>query len=153
MGSFLRELSVAGATSDLPGILEFVTDACAQGCIDPGVCFDVQLAVEEACANVIAHAYGGRGGPFSLRFEVNDHAVVITVHDQGRPFEPREVARPNMTVPLEKRPIGGLGLYLMYQLMDEVRFTFTADGNTVVMVKRNAVLNPAGKAPVEAGDG
>ena len=97
--------------------------------------------MEEACCNVIEHAYDGRGGQFVICFASPTSAdIEITVHDHGRPF--RSAARslrPNVDLPLEERPIGGLGLHLMYQLMDEVQFSFSADGNTLVMVKRDAV--------------
>lgn len=139
MDAFQRAISVYDA-DDLPGVFAFMEEACKDAQVDPGLCFDLQLAVEEACCNVIEHAYDGAGGEFTIWFARRGRDVVITVHDHGRPFTPSEIARPDLTLPLEQRPIGGLGLYIIYQLMDEVRFTFTEDGNTLVMVKRNAIL-------------
>ena len=66
--------------------------------------------------------------------------VTITIHDQGRAFDPTSVPEPDLCCPLEERPLGGLGLHLMQKLMDEVRFTFSPEeGNTIVMVKRRIV--------------
>ena len=139
MGSFQSELALIGTFADMPEILAFVTQACERARLNPALYFDLQLAVEEACANVIEHAYGGRGGDLQICFETQAHDVIITLQDHGRAFDPDRVAAPNLNRPLAKRPIGGLGLHLMYQLMDEIRFTFSESGNTLVMIKRNAV--------------
>ena len=147
MGSFQSELSLIGTFADMPEILAFVTQACDQARLNPALYFDLQLAVEEACANVIEHAYGGRGGDLRIRFETQARDIIITLQDHGRAFDPDRVAAPNLNRPLAKRPIGGLGLHLMYQLMDEIRFAFSDSGNTLVMVKRSAVLEDHAESP------
>jgi serine/threonine-protein kinase RsbW len=154
MPSFRRELTVAGHISDLPDILAFAEAACVQSDIRPELWLDLQLAVEEACANVIEHAYGGKGGDLIITFEVIGRDVVITLRDHGRPFAPEKVATPDLSAPLTKRRIGGLGMHLMYQLMDKVRFDFAEGTNTLVMVKQDALASPppdAAPSAVEAG--
>jgi anti-sigma regulatory factor (Ser/Thr protein kinase) len=141
MTSFKRDLTTASALSSLPVIADFVEAACEQAQVDLSARFDLQLAIEEAVANVIEHAYKGEGGEFTLSIETVGRDVVITLHDHGRPFNPAAVARPNISAALCDRPIGGLGLHLMYQLMDDVRFAFDDSGNTLVMVKRGGVSN------------
>ncbi len=139
MTSLKRELTVPGASADLSRITDFVEEASEQAHVASAVCFDLQLAVEEACCNVIEHAYGGGGGAFTVTFETQGRDVVITLRDRGQPFDPIAVAAPDLDKPLQERPIGGLGMFLMYRLMDDVRFTFDDDGNTLVMVKRDAL--------------
>lgn len=153
MPPFDRELTVPGNLDDLPAILSFMEQTCEQAGVDSALRFDLQLAVEEACCNVIEHAYAGKGGEFSITFETRGHDVVITLRDRGQPFDPGQVAEPDMDRPLAERPIGGLGIHLMYQLMDEVRFTFSEDGNTLVMVKRNTVRDEGGGASIRGDDG
>jgi serine/threonine-protein kinase RsbW len=66
-----------------------------------------------------------------------DDALVIHLHDQATPFDPTEVPPPDLTVPLEQRPVGGMGIYLMQQLMDEVSYRTTPQGgNWLTMRKR-----------------
>jgi anti-sigma regulatory factor (Ser/Thr protein kinase) len=65
--------------------------------------------------------------------------MVITLRDRGKPFDPASVPAPDMHLPLHERRIGGLGLHLIYQLMDDVRFEFRDGVNTLTMVKRNAI--------------
>ncbi len=139
MQPYQREVTFASKMAVLPDVLAFVEEACAAGGVNPELVFDLQLAIEEACSNVIEHAYRGKRGLFRLTFTIKNSDVIVVLHDQGQPFDPKAVSKPDPNLPLEKRPIGGLGLHLIYQLMDEVRFTFGADGNTLILVKRNAV--------------
>jgi anti-sigma regulatory factor (Ser/Thr protein kinase) len=139
MSEFKCSLTVSGTVADLPRVSEFVEDACEQSQVYPAARFDLQLAVEEACCNVIDHAYNSNGGEFRLQFEARGPDIVITVQDRGRPFDPTLVPSPDMSIPLEERPLGGLGLHLMRQLMDDVQFTFSDEGNTLKMVKRGVV--------------
>jgi serine/threonine-protein kinase RsbW len=133
---FQSELCMVGTMAELPRIFDFVEYACDEAAVDPAVRFDLKLAVEEACTNVIEHAYGGEGGELTVCFEVCGPDVQITVTDRGQPFDPDEVAMPNLSLPLEERPIGGLGIFLMQQLMDDVTFEFSPAGNRLTMVKR-----------------
>ncbi|HEX9117017.1 MAG TPA: ATP-binding protein [Anaerolineae bacterium] len=139
MDPYRRELCIKGHRSDLPSIIDFVEDSAAEAGVDPGIRFDLQLAVEEACTNVIEHAYHDQGGEFEVCFETRDRDVRITIHDHGQPFDPARVRRPDLSLPLEDRRVGGLGLFLIEKLMDEVSFSFTVNGNTLVMIKHNAV--------------
>ena len=142
MPQYHRELAVAGRMSDLPEILAFVETVCEQSGVFPTLVFDLQLAVEEACANVIEHAYGGKGGDLAITFETRGCDVVVTLQDHGSPFAPEEIIAPDMNVPLTKRRIGGLGMHLMAELMDGVQFDFAKGTNTLVMIRRNAVSMP-----------
>lgn len=150
MSPFQRELALDATIADMPAILSFVETACLDAEVDPALLFDLQLAVEEACSNVIEHAYRGRGGLLRVRFETANGDVLITLQDQGQAFDPDRIAAPDTSRPLSKRPVGGLGLHLMRTLMDEVRFAFAPDRNTLVMIKRNAVLSARPRAEGEA---
>jgi serine/threonine-protein kinase RsbW len=151
MPSVYRELTVPGHVADLPDVLTFIEAACEGAGVRPELWFDLKLAVEEACANVIEHAYSGKGGELVITFTVRGRDVVLAVLDHGRPFAPEQVVAPDMNMPLTQRRIGGLGLHLMYQLMDEVRFDFAEGSNTLVMVKHDALASPpAGAADLTA---
>jgi len=113
----------------------------AEGCgMSSKDIYAVQLAVDEACTNVIEHAYGGEcDKSIDLYCEVTPEALIIRLHDHGEPFNPLEVPQPNFEVPIEQRDNGGLGLYLMRQLMDEIQFSFIPGeavcDNTLTMIK------------------
>jgi anti-sigma regulatory factor (Ser/Thr protein kinase) len=140
MTGFHDDLVLPGRPTDLALVIDFIEQACARAGVDPAAWFDLQLATEEACANVIEHAYREAGGKYEVRFDVRDHDVSITIHDHGRSFDPTSVPEPDLMGPLEERPLGGLGLHLMQKVMDEIRFSFSPEeGNTVIMVKRGIV--------------
>jgi anti-sigma regulatory factor (Ser/Thr protein kinase) len=140
MTQFRRDLVLVGTKSELPRIGRFVEEACAGANVAPAACFDLQLAVDEACCNVFEHAYSGSAGEIDLRFETRGRDVVITIHDHGRIFNPEGIPPPDTSRPLEERPVGGLGLHLMRKLMDKVFFAFSPErGTTLVMEKHKVV--------------
>lgn len=143
MPRYEEEIVLPGRASDLPVVLDFLEVACQRCGVEPSAWFDLQLATEEACANVIEHAYAEGGGEYRLSFAVQGCDVCITIRDHGRPFDPQAVSRADLDLPLAERPPGGLGLHLMYRLMDEVKFRFVPEeGNTLTMTKRSVVNQP-----------
>jgi serine/threonine-protein kinase RsbW len=122
----------------LAAIGEFVTQAAEAAGLDARAVYAVQLAVDEACSNIIEHAYGGEGrGDIECTCMVNNSGLTVILRDYGRPFDPASMPEPDLCASLEDRQARGLGLYLIRQLMDKVRFEFTADsGNVLTMVKR-----------------
>ncbi len=150
MTPFRRELHLIGTMADLARIGTFIEEACAQANVDPAARFDLMMAVDEACSNVFEHAYDSMAGALAVRFETRGRDVVITVQDHGRAFDPDSVPLPDMNLPLEERPIGGLGLHLMRRLVDDISFTFSPEhGNILIMVKRGVA--PADPSPLPAG--
>jgi len=131
-------LSVTSEMENLTVISDFIASVTMKLGLNGDQTFALQMAVDEACANIIEHAYGGRaGGTILITCQTVNDDVVVTIHDHGRPFDPQSVARPDITAPLEKRENGGLGLYLMEKLMDSVEWEFDAEeGNTLTMRKR-----------------
>lgn len=127
-----------GRFDNLAAIGEFVSRAAEAAGLDDRAVYEVQMAVDEACSNIIEHAYGGEGhGPIECTCRVEDEGLTVVLYDQGRRFDPSSVPAPDLSSRLEDRTGGGLGLYFMRQLMDEVRFEFTPDaGNRLTMVKR-----------------
>jgi serine/threonine-protein kinase RsbW len=143
MASYEEDLVLPGRTADLTRVLDFIETACERAGVKPDAWTDLQLATEEACANIIEHAYEAAGGEFVVRFAARGGSVYITIQDNGLPFDPTLVAKPDLTTPLEERRLGGLGLHLMQTLMDDIRFTFSQeDGNTLVMIKRGVLVDP-----------
>lgn len=134
------ELTVASDLEKLAQIADFVTDAALRLGLDEKQAFEVQMATDEACANIIEHAYGpGVAGEISICCETEGDDFVVTLRDQGCSFDPCQVPEPDLTCPLEDRQIGGLGLFFMRKLMDRVDFCSDPDtGNELRMYKRRS---------------
>lgn len=132
----------------LPTLLQALEAWCLERGLSPDARHDLRLIAEEACRNVIAHAYPpGAPGPLELRAEAvrlgARRAVRLTVEDQGRPFDPLSLPPPALGLPLEQRPIGGLGVHLIRSLSDEQRYRRDPErGNVLVVVKHLAAPPP-----------
>ena len=131
------ELTVDGRLENLATIAEFVSKAAQASGLNEKAAFEVQLAVDEACANVIEHGYGKEEkGEIALCCQYAEGDFVITIRDNAPPFTPETVPPPDITCSLDKRKHGGLGLYFMRKLMDEVRFHFDPEGTKLIMIKK-----------------
>lgn len=130
-------LELSADVEELSTIREFVVQAGQDLGLRNRTVYELELAVDEACSNVIRHAYGGRGGAIEVRIQPYDEGVEVVIRDRGAPFDPDAVPVPDVKAPLGQRQLGGLGLYIMRQVMDEVHFTFDAEtGNRLIMRKR-----------------
>jgi serine/threonine-protein kinase RsbW len=130
-------LTMSADESKLSTIRDFVACVGQEAGLSDQVIADLQLAVDEVCANVLRHGYRGQGGELAVTIQPLRDAVRVTVQDWGVAFDPQAVPEPDVATPLEQRPLGGMGLYLVRQVMDEVLFEFGAEkGNTVTMVRR-----------------
>jgi serine/threonine-protein kinase RsbW len=137
-----RHLTVPGRFESLAQIADFVTEAARAAGLDDDDVFHVEMAVDEACSNVIEHAYEAKQGEIELTCDVPEPgSLKIVIHDHGQPFDPAAVPQPTVGqegASIELVQEGGLGLYFMRKLMDDVRFEFTpGDGNKLVMWKRH----------------
>ena len=125
-----------GQFGSLAAICEFVTRAAEAADLDARAVYAVQMAVDEACTNIIEYAYGGEGrGDIECTCQTNDDGLSIILRDQGSPFDPECIPEPDRDATIQECKIGGLGLYFMRQLMDKVNFEFTDSGNILTMVK------------------
>jgi serine/threonine-protein kinase RsbW len=165
----METLTLPATLDSLEPISNFITNAASQAGLDDHTSWQVQLAVDEAATNIIQHGYDPQQpGEIALNWRVEAGAFVVTLCDQGRRFDPTGVMAPDLTAPLDERQAGGLGIYLMGQLMDSVEFGFDDQhGNLLIMTKRlkhgteevqifeisgrlDAVSTPAAIAPTQA---
>lgn len=124
----------------LDSIRNFVGEAAERAGFSGKDVYAVQLAVDEACSNIIEHAYAGiSNGEIEIACEVTEGQVMVILHDHGRQFDLSTVRKPNLGRNLDEREVGGLGVYLIHKLMDEVTFISSKeDGNTLTMIKRRS---------------
>jgi serine/threonine-protein kinase RsbW len=136
--SSTQKLTVTGYFSNLVQIADFVNQAAIQAGLDDKACYAVQMAVDEACTNIIEHAYGGEGdGKIQLNCRVQAEGLQVTIFDQGVPFNPEQVPELDTKAPITERNRRGMGLFFMHKLMDRVEYKFnTSKGNQLILFKR-----------------
>lgn len=129
--------SFPGRFESLGKISLFVKKASKKAGLDETQTYSVELAVDEACSNVIEHAYGGENiGDILCTCIVGKDSLTVIIRDRGRPFNPDGVPEINISAPPEERSPGGAGVFLMRKVMDSVEYHFTPQGNILTMIKR-----------------
>ena len=121
----------------LAPISSFIIDQAESAGFSPNDIYAIQTAVDEACANIIDHAYGGENiGDIEIIVDRVRNGMKITLIDTGRPFNPNEIPEPGISSPLEIRKERGLGVFFIRKLMDNVKFEFSSyRGNVLTLVK------------------
>ena len=96
----------------------------------------VNLALEEAVSNVMLYAYPDTSGQVLVEAEKTDEQVTFTITDSGIPFDPTAQSEPDITLSAEEREVGGLGIHLIRQVMDDIRYERRDGKNILTLVKR-----------------
>ena len=122
----------------LDEIREFVGEIARKGGFSDKDVYNIQLATDEAASNIIEHAYENMpDGILELSCGVNKDVITIMLVDHGESFDPSEVPLPDLKADLSDRKIGGLGIFLMRKLMDEVTYEPRPNqSNVLTMTKR-----------------
>lgn len=117
---------------------DFVEQACLRAGADRAACFDLKLAVDEACTNIVLHGYRGHEpGSIGLEIEHGAETMTVTITDHGRSFCPDALPEADVTSSWEKRPAGGLGWHLIRRVTDGIEYHPDEQrGNRLVLVKR-----------------
>ena len=98
--------------------------------------FEINLALDEVLTNVISYGFGDSAPhEIAVRLWFDGGQLVVQVEDDGRPFNPLDVADPNVNRPVEDRPIGGLGIHLVRRVTDQLEYRRDAGRNVLVMRK------------------
>jgi serine phosphatase RsbU (regulator of sigma subunit)/anti-sigma regulatory factor (Ser/Thr protein kinase) len=129
-----RKINLTAETKNLLKVRNFVVKYGKKMDLVPKQVSEVKLAVDEAVSNIIRHAYGGRKGNFQIEMTKGENAVEIKIIDQGIEFDWHSVLEPDLYKYVETRRKGGLGIWLIKKLIDEVEFK-RVDGNNILTMK------------------
>lgn len=140
------ELCVAAELSNLPVVRGFIRKAALEVCSNEAFAYDAALAVDELVTNIIVHGYRHETGFVQIQARHQADALVVTLRDQARPFNPTTVEKPDLTRPLEERRIGGLGVYLARTLTDNMIYQWTPEGGNELILIKNCSNHLAGSA-------
>ena len=130
-------LRVPSQTDNLELIREFVSKIAAKVGFGEDDINKIELAIDEACTNVVKHAYTGKkGNSIGIAIKLDYDRFIVIVTDTGKGFDISKIRTPDMKEYLAEMRVGGLGLYLIHSLMDEVHFDLHPGiKNEVKMVK------------------
>ena len=120
-----HRLVLAPDIAEIPRLLDWVETCCGDAAVAHETVFKLTLALEEAVANVIHHAFAGAAPPHRVEVDlaIGADRVTAEVVDNGRPFDPSAAPEPDRNLPLEQRDPGGLGIHLIRRMMDRVDYS------------------------------
>ena len=134
--TLLSSRSFAANYRNLAPIADYAMQYARDLGFDHKALYAIELALDEACANIIDHAYQCEGkGSIDIDLSTDDSQFVIKVQDCGQEFDPESVLPPDLTSPLDIRSERGLGVYTMRKLMDRVEFSRCEGKNCLLLVK------------------
>ncbi len=131
----------AAELKDLAEIRHFVEGSLNELKVDEAIQYGIVLAVDELVSNVLEHGYQGTAGPVEISIKRADKDLIILLRDQAPPFNPLTVAEPDVSVPLEKRQIGGLGVYLARHYLDHIEHRITAQGGNELKLTKSGIFS------------
>lgn len=133
----LKELTIKSKTSYLNKVRDFISGEARNFGFSDEEVNKITLAVDEACTNIIKHAYQYAGNhPIHLRLKARNNTFEIMIEDRGLPFEPESIKMPDMKEHIKSYKRGGFGMYLMKSLMDKVEYKIQPGiKNKVILTK------------------
>lgn len=132
-----KEIVVKSSTDNLSQVRDFTRKAAEESGFNEETVGKIILAVDEACTNIIKHAYKySPDGKIEISIKFDSTRFSISIVDEGVHFNPNSVPEPNIVEYYKQKKVGGLGIFLMKKLMDEVNYsTISGNRNQVILVK------------------
>lgn len=133
-----QKLTISAHFKNLATVADFVEQAAIEAGLGDKGTYAIKMAVDEACTNIIEHAYGGEGrGQIQLSYTVKNNGLEVVICDQGTSFDPDKVPQLNTDAPLSERGRRGMGLFFIRNLVDTARYSFnTPQGNQLTLFKQ-----------------
>ena len=133
--SIQRSITLPNDIATITQLSELVETVCEEKGLDMALTMNLNLALEEAVVNVMSYAYPDSQGDVKVDIMIDDQKVVSTLTDSGIPFDPTQKGDVDTTLPAEERPIGGLGIHLVKQIMDKVSYQYVGNQNILTLEK------------------
>jgi len=121
---------------ELDRMVSWLENTAEEWGFQPMFTLNLNLVLEEAFSNIVNYAYTDTNKHLiGIRFEMNDPILTVQITDDGRPYDPTLNKDPDLTLPVEQREIGGLGIYLIKQVMDQVTYERSGNKNKLILKK------------------
>ncbi len=135
----MEALKVQGKLDNLGKIREYVKSAAKEAGLEKKASYNLCLAVDEIATNIITHGYNDNGleGNIYVETKIDEQSLTIYIEDTAIPFDPKKkeaVTQEDLQKSLEERPIGGLGIHLVQESVDEFIYEYKGDRNRNILV-------------------
>lgn len=131
-----QSLTLPNDIEAIPEMSEFVEQMCSEAGVSPSDTMSIVLAIEEAVVNVMQYAYPqGTKGDVIVEAVADDKHLDFIISDDGIPFDPTKKEKVDTTLSAEERPIGGLGIHLVREIMDAINYEYSHHKNILSLRK------------------
>ena len=134
----MKEITIEAKVDNLDQVLSFVDEQLESAGCSIGIQTQIDIAVEEVFVNIAQYAYDPNVGPATISVETSSNPlkVKLTFVDKGMPYNPLAKDDPDVTQSADERPIGGLGIYMVKNIMDDVEYEHK-DGQNIFTIAKN----------------
>ena len=131
-----KTIILANDIAEISRLTQFVDEVGEEFSLTPDIIFNLNLVLEEAVVNIINYAYPKEEHQnIYLSANLHDGSIVFVLTDTGKEFDPTMVPDADITLSAEDRPVGGLGIFLIRQIMNEVKYE-RIDGKNVLTLEK-----------------
>lgn len=132
----IKEIHITNDIKQLPLVNDEMMQITNQLGVSEKMRMNLKLALEEAVTNVILYAYPDeKDKDITIQFEITADLLKIMITDTGLPFDPTLKETPDLTLSVHEKPIGGLGIHLVREIMTDVEYIRKGDKNILTMIK------------------
>jgi anti-sigma regulatory factor (Ser/Thr protein kinase) len=135
----LFEMTIKSVSAEIPSVSASLEEVMHAQEFSTDDILDTQLAVEEVITNIINHGYKNACGEIIISCRITHYQAEIQIKDTAPRFDPLSLPEPKLDGTIEDRKIGGLGVFLIRQVMDEMVYRYENGWNILVLIKRKSV--------------
>ena len=138
MEKYSKHIRLSNDVQEIPLLNAFVDEICEFNGLDEMITMQMNLAIEEAVVNVMNYAYPeGTKGYVDITAMSDDECLQFVISDSGKPFDPTTKEEVDTTLPVDERRIGGLGIFLVRRMMDNVKYEYK-DGQNILTLRKKS---------------
>jgi serine/threonine-protein kinase RsbW len=132
----IKQFFIENQIGELSSLAEKIEKIAEEWDISPALAMNMNLVIEEALSNIIFYAFTDKNKhKIKVSVSIDNDTLTIRITDEGIPFNPLKHEQPDITLPTEERPVGGLGIFLMSQIMDEMHYNRKGNENRLTLKK------------------
>jgi serine/threonine-protein kinase RsbW len=132
----IKHFVIENQIGEIPALAEKIDELAEKWELSQVLAMNINLVIEEALSNIIFYAFKDNGKhEIKISVSLTNKKLIIKISDKGIPFNPLSLQQPDITLPAEERPIGGLGVFLISQIMDKMSYTRQMNQNILTLNK------------------
>jgi len=131
-----KRFVIENQIGELSSLADKIDELAEEWELSPALAMNMNLVIEEAVSNIIFYAFNDDNKhEIRISISLENSSLTIKIIDDGIPFNPLAQQQPNITLPAEERPVGGLGIFLISQIMDEMNYDRIKNENILTLLK------------------